>query len=134
MLYYFYGLGQLSEFNFACAKMESGRAVLALFMNTAISSWQLLLNKLKIPFTTRSTGALYILCPFHREKTPSLRIWPDTGKFFCFGCHCRGSMKDFLKLYYPDLDFSTNIDGIAIQYLRCHPANHPDQKLFAFMY
>lgn len=35
-----------------------------------------------------------ILCIFHKEKTPSLRIW-DNGNFFCHGCQEQGNVLDF---------------------------------------
>jgi hypothetical protein len=42
-------------------------------------------------------GRAVLLCPFHREKTPSLCIWPDTG-FYCHGCGRKGWLKD-----HPDI-------------------------------
>jgi DNA primase len=30
-----------------------------------------------------------VLCPFHREKTPSCRIWPNRG-YHCHGCLVSG--------------------------------------------
>jgi DNA primase len=29
---------------------------------------------------------LRLRCPFHEDKTPSLSINAETGKFHCFGC------------------------------------------------
>lgn len=37
----------------------------------------------------------FIPCPFHQEKTASLKIYPGTGGFYCFGCHAGGSVIDF---------------------------------------
>lgn len=37
----------------------------------------------------------FICCPFHREKTPSLKLYPGTGGFHCFGCGAGGSVIDF---------------------------------------
>jgi len=48
-----------------------------------------------------STGRATVLCIFHKEKTPSLRIWPDGG-FFCHGCHQGGAIDrhpELLQLY-----------------------------------
>ena len=40
----------------------------------------------------------YICCPFHTEKTPSMRIY-DYG-FNCYGCGAKGGMIDFvMKLF-----------------------------------
>jgi DNA primase len=33
---------------------------------------------------------LRLSCPFHEDKTPSLSINAETGKFHCFGCHAKG--------------------------------------------
>jgi DNA primase len=33
---------------------------------------------------------LRLRCPFHEDKTPSLSISAETGKFHCFGCHAKG--------------------------------------------
>ena len=44
-----------------------------------------------------ASGAITLLCVFHEERTPSLRIWPDGG-FRCFGCGVVGRVED-----HPDL-------------------------------
>lgn len=36
----------------------------------------------------------FVRCPFHVEKTGSLRIYENT--FYCFGCHQRGDAIDFV--------------------------------------
>lgn len=33
-----------------------------------------------------------ILCPFHNEKTPSFYIYPETNRFYCFGCQEKGDV------------------------------------------
>lgn len=43
----------------------------------------------------QSGKSLVSLCPFHNEKTPSFYIYPDSNRFYCFGCHESG---DILKL------------------------------------
>lgn len=45
-------------------------------------------------FTPNRAG--YICCPFHREKTPSMKIYPGAGGFHCFGCGAGGSVIDFV--------------------------------------
>lgn len=40
----------------------------------------------------------FIRCPFHLDKTPSLKLWRDHWK--CFGCNASGSVIDFVaKLF-----------------------------------
>lgn len=38
-----------------------------------------------------------MLCIFHREKTPSLRIWRD-GRFICYGCQEQGFVQGHPEL------------------------------------
>jgi DNA primase len=33
---------------------------------------------------------LRLKCPFHEDKTPSLSMNAESGKFHCFGCHAKG--------------------------------------------
>lgn len=37
----------------------------------------------------------FTACPFHNEKTPSLKIFPD-NRFHCFGCGADGDAIDFI--------------------------------------
>lgn len=42
----------------------------------------------------------FLCCPFHKEKTPSFRIYADGSRFKCFGCGESGSVIDFtMKLF-----------------------------------
>ena len=47
---------------------------------------------------------LRLRCPFHEDKTPSLSINAETGKFHCFGCHAKGG---------DIFDFVVSKEGIA---------------------
>jgi len=47
--------------------------------------------------TFSRSGCATILCHFHREKKPSLRIWPN-GQFYCHGCHVRGDLNEHPQL------------------------------------
>lgn len=39
----------------------------------------------------------FISCPFHPEKTASLKVFPDSRGWYCFGCHAGGSVIDFVE-------------------------------------
>ena len=49
--------------------------------------------------------ALVGLCPFHQEKTPSFRVDPDKGLYYCFGCQAGGDVFSFVKSLH-GLDFA----------------------------
>ena len=38
-----------------------------------------------------------ILCPFHKEKTPSFVISPDKQIYHCFGCGAGGNVLSFIR-------------------------------------
>lgn len=38
----------------------------------------------------------FCCCPFHGEKTPSMKLFPDDRGFYCFGCHKGGSVIDLV--------------------------------------
>ena len=37
----------------------------------------------------------FICCPFHKEKTPSMKIYEDS--YYCFGCGESGDIFDFIS-------------------------------------
>ncbi|MEW7278192.1 CHC2 zinc finger domain-containing protein [Aquimarina sp. 2201CG1-2-11] len=37
------------------------------------------------------------LCPFHDDKTPSLKIYPETNTYHCFGCGATGDVIQFIE-------------------------------------
>jgi DNA primase len=42
----------------------------------------------------------FISCPFHTDKTASMKIYPGKRGFYCFGCGAAGSAIDFaMKLF-----------------------------------
>lgn len=53
-------------------------------------------------FTPDRAG--YICCPFHNEKTASLKLYDDDGGFCCFGCGASGSVIDFTMRLF-DINF-----------------------------
>ena len=49
--------------------------------------------------------ASFISCPQHSEKTPSMKIYKDTGRgYYCFGCNSGGSVIDFVMQLF-QIDF-----------------------------
>ena len=50
-------------------------------------------------------------CPFHGEKTASMKLYPGDRGWYCFGCHQGGSVLDLVMAYY-GLDL-----GGAIEFL-----------------
>lgn len=52
----------------------------------------------------RSGNKFVSLCFFHDEKTPSLYLYPETNKFYCFGCQEKGDAITLTMALY-GLDF-----------------------------
>jgi hypothetical protein len=40
-----------------------------------------------------------IRCCFHDEKTPSMKLYEDRGRFHCYGCQARGDVIDAAELF-----------------------------------
>ena len=53
----------------------------------------------------------FICCPFHNEKTPSLKLYDGNRGFYCFGCGEHGSIIDFVMRYFK-LDFPKAISKL----------------------
>ena len=53
----------------------------------------------------------FICCPFHNEKTPSLKLYDGNRGFYCFGCGEHGSIIDFVMRYF-GLDFQSAISKL----------------------
>lgn len=99
-------------------------------MNVTMYQWRGILNNLGIKINQRSTGCLYILCPFHKEKTPSFKVWSDSMEFRCFGCHRKGTLEDFFKFHHPDAK-ETEIESLIRRSCSYNPEN-PGQILFDY--
>ena len=50
------------------------------------------------------TSEFSIVCPFHDDINPSMRINLSDGTFFCFGCGLYGNAYDFVKNAQPELN------------------------------
>ncbi len=57
-------------------------------------------------FTPNRAG--FITCPFHNEKTASLKIYPDNRGWYCYGCGAGGDVIDFVKRLF-DLNYNQAI-------------------------
>lgn len=65
-----------------------------------------------------SGGDFIGLCPFHKEKTPSFRVYTKSVSYFCHGCHAWGDVTDFLtRIGRPELLETLNTDSLSIQNL-----------------
>ena len=53
----------------------------------------------------------YIRCPFHGEKTASLRIYKGTGGWHCYGCGKGGSVIDFV-MEHENCNYPTAVRAI----------------------
>ena len=45
-------------------------------------------------YRIRPNRSGFILCPFHKEKTASMKIYKDS--YYCFGCGAHGDVFDFV--------------------------------------
>lgn len=58
-------------------------------------SWPEICTFFGIQYKTRKSGVIVILCVYHKEKTASLHLWPESGRFHCHGCGVDGDKIDF---------------------------------------
>jgi DNA primase len=63
----------------------------------------------------RKTGTSFSApCPFHSDRTPSFRVYPDSKRFKCFGCGARGDAFEFLQRFERK-DFRTVVLELAAE-------------------
>lgn len=68
-------------------------------------------------------------CPFHQETKPSFSVFPDDGRFYCFGCQAAGDVIDFLSRI-TGLDFKETVLELARDAgLEVEMADKPNNKL-----
>ncbi|MDQ6631298.1 MAG: DNA primase [Verrucomicrobiota bacterium] len=60
----------------------------------------------------RAGANFVVLCPFHKEKTPSFNVNPHKQIFHCFGCHKGGDVFSFVK-EYENIDFPAAVRRLA---------------------
>nr|UXY86971.1 DNA primase [Cryptomonas paramecium] len=56
-----------------------------------------IISKDQFKFKEKGKSSYIILCPFHREKTPSFHIEQEKGLYYCFGCGESGNLYTFIK-------------------------------------
>lgn len=62
----------------------------------------------------RQNRSGFCVCPFHHEKTASLKIY-DNNSWHCFGCRQGGDVVDMARLYY-ELDFQDALKQLAADF------------------
>ncbi|MHC5030185.1 MAG: DNA primase [Planctomycetota bacterium] len=60
----------------------------------------------------RSGSSFKGLCPFHEEKTPSFTVFPNSGRYKCFGCGEGGDVFTFL-MQRSNLGFRDVLEELA---------------------
>lgn len=63
----------------------------------------------KYGFTPNNAG--FIRCPFHGDTNRSLKLYPGSRGWHCFGCHMGGSVIDFV-MAIDHVDFNTAVETI----------------------
>lgn len=53
----------------------------------------------------------FCACPFHAEKTPSMKVYPNDS-YYCFGCGAHGDVIDFVRQYF-GLSFRESMEKLA---------------------
>ncbi|MFA6462336.1 MAG: DNA primase [Candidatus Woesearchaeota archaeon] len=84
-------------------------------INQVIDSLNLVDYLVSEGIDVKRSGATYAaVCPFHDEKKPSLRIWPEGDKqhWHCFGCGDGGTAIDFYMKYH-QAGFRETIEALA---------------------
>ena len=61
----------------------------------------------------RKGDKYFICCPFHKgDDTPSLCIYPEDNRWYCFGCEAGSSIYDWIRLY-DQVPFGKAVEKVA---------------------
>ena len=65
--------------------------------------WESIIDRLQMSEVVRDCGLYvnrggFVCCPFHNEKTPSMKVYDKS--YYCFGCHSHGNVITFTEKYY----------------------------------
>lgn len=96
--------------------------------------WEKILAYFGFDFKIRSTGVCVALCPYHCEKTPSMHMWPKSGRLHCFGCGVNRDKFDFICNMLGIISEHDLDTGLPWMLLRGHVPAHRDQLEFDFDY
>lgn len=67
----------------------------------------------------------FICCPFHNEKTASLKLYPAGRGWHCFGCGEGGDVISFVRKLF-DLDFQSAIMRVSFDFnINISAPKHP---------
>lgn len=69
----------------------------------------------------------FIACPIHGERTPSLKLYPGTGGWHCFGCQRGGSVIDFVAQVF-DLDMMGAVRKLNTDFALALPLDRPPSR------
>lgn len=58
-----------------------------------------LIQSYGLDLISESGGRYKMRCPFHEEKTASMKVYPDTNTYFCYGCGAGYTVIDFVMNY-----------------------------------
>jgi DNA primase len=98
------------------------------YLKERVSIFEIVSRSVKL----KKTGRVWFgLCPFHAEKTPSLKINQESEYYYCFGCGARGDIFNFVmeteKLSFPEsIEFIAHTYGIPIPKTYTAPGNGED--------
>lgn len=69
--------------------------------------WSQVLNRLgfSCSFKCRSSGVIVLHCLFHSERTPSLHLYPQSMRAYCYGCGQNLSVVEFVAKYKEYKDY-----------------------------
>lgn len=76
----------------------------------------------------KSGASLLGACPFHEEKSPSFRVYPDQRRFRCYGCGAHGDVFEFARML-EGREFPAIVRGLAAELGMALPEEPAPQHL-----
>lgn len=70
----------------------------------------------------------FALCPFHAEKTPSMKLYPKTDSFYCFGCGASGDVINLVQRLF-NINFRQAILRIGSDFGIYEDSSAQDRRL-----